>query len=354
MAFHILGPHCREVLGSQVDLKDYDNRETYQPKIKSGTYSHHGWFDLDTVDPDDKIWWQEGIREEGIIIQERLDAFEDSFTTKKWLVKYIPPLFTTEGKPKDGRGRILTLYYMYKAGLTSRWAPCIYYTETDDSTKSQVTDGLKNNFRHDPSFKATRESVVQGCLTLIKTNELALNEVAIRDYLFTDLELQNVFSEDNITKVVNNVLQRGKGGGDPQVRVVVRKQHESCLEKAGHKLTKTKILLCCDSNTYAFRAWCEHILPAIINNRGLVEIILFTNNHVPSEAIKKIKVFDALVKSYHKASYLMVEKTMGCTWDDDRKIPQYKILGVIPQIYGRHDTHYDTHRLVPLSDFDND
>ena len=87
MAFHILGPHCREVLGSQVDLKDYDNRETYQPKIKSGTYRHHGWFDLATVAPDDKIWWQEGIREEGIIIQERLDAFEDSFTTKKWLVK---------------------------------------------------------------------------------------------------------------------------------------------------------------------------------------------------------------------------------------------------------------------------
>ena len=350
MVLPIVGDRCRTVLGKEIDLTVYDNLETKPPEIKSGSFQHVGWFDLDTIDPNDNIWYQDGIREEGTYTKEREETFENSYETKGWLTKYIPPMFTLCGKPKDGRGRILSLWELYKKGLTGRWAPSYFYIETDDSHKATVTDGLTNNLRHDPAFKATMESVVIGCLLLIKEKELALNEVAVRDYLFKELKIQEHFSESNITKIVNSVLRRGIGGGDPLVRVEVRYKHEAFCDIAGYKLDKKTILLCCDSDTYAFRAWCERILPAITNNSDPVRIILFTNNHVPAEARKKVKKFAANLEYFVDASFLMVAKDLGLPEIPVKNQP-YELLGCIPQVYGAHDGYNKAYRLVPIDKY---
>ena len=81
-------------------LAVYENAETLPPLIKSGSFQHVGWFDLDTIDPNDDIWYQDGIREEGAYTKEREETFENSYETKGWLTKYIPPMFTLCGKPK--------------------------------------------------------------------------------------------------------------------------------------------------------------------------------------------------------------------------------------------------------------
>ena len=350
MVLPIVGDRCRTVLGKEIDLTVYDNLETKPPEIKSGSFQHVGWFDLDTIDPNDNIWYQDGIREEGTYTKEREETFENSYETKGWLTKYIPPMFTLCGKPKDGRGRILSLWELYKRGLTGRWAPSYFYIETDDSKKAEVTDGLTNNLRHDPAFKATMESVIMGCLLLIKQNELALNEVAVRDYLFSDLKIEEHFSEGNITKIVNAILKRGVGGGDPLVRVEVRKKHEAYCEKAGYKLDKKTILLCCDSDTYAFRAWCQYILPAITKNNDPIRIILFTNNHVPAEARKNVKKFKTNVDYFLEASFLMVAKDLGLP-EIPVKTQPYQLLGCVPQIIGKHDGYRKGSRLVPIDSY---
>ena len=347
----VVGPRVHEVLGKQIDLAVYENAETLPPLIKSGKFDHVGWYDLSNVDPDDPIWYQDGIREEGTLTQERLDAFENSFAVNSWLTKYIPPMFTLCGKPKDGRGRILSLWEQWKKGLTGQYAPAYYYTETNDSRRADITDGLTNNLRHDPSFKATMESVVTGCLLLIKENELALNEVAIRNYLFDEVKIEEHFAEGNITKIVNSILKRGVGGGDPLVRVEVRKKHEAFCEKVGYKVdNKTTVLISCDSETYAYRAWCQFILPAIIKNCSPVRIILFTNNHVPAEARKKIKAFVNYVEYFVDASFLMVAKDLGVP-EIPVKTQPYEILGCIPQIIGKHDAYRKGFRLVPVSSY---
>ena len=64
MVLPIVGDHVRTVLGKEIDLNVYNNQETKPPEIKSGVFDHVGWFDLDKVDPDDDIWYQDGIREE--------------------------------------------------------------------------------------------------------------------------------------------------------------------------------------------------------------------------------------------------------------------------------------------------
>ena len=347
----ILGPQKITVFGKEIDLAVYRNKETAPPEIKSGVFSHIGSFDLDTVDPDDEIWYQDGIREEGTFTKERLDAFDNSYDVNGWLAKYIPPMFTLDGIPKDGRGRVLSAREKYKAGLTGRYIPAYFYTETDSSKKASVIDGLDNNLRHDPAFKATMESVVSGSLLLIKEGELEFSEVAIRTFLFTDLKIEKRFSPGNITKIVNAILKRGVGGGDPLVRVEVRGKHEAFCEKAGYKVDgKTTFLLCCDNDTYAYRAWCQHILPAIVKNNNPVKIILFTNNHVPAEARKKVKAFKNFIEYFLDASFLMVAKDLGLP-SIPVKFKPFEIVGCIPQIIGKHDAYRKSYRLVDIDKY---
>ena len=95
MALVIAGPVVRTVLGKDVDLNLYNHEETSPPEILTGTFDHVGWFDLDTVDPDDVIWYQDGIREAETdsFTQLRLDQFTNSYETEGWLTKFIPQWF---------------------------------------------------------------------------------------------------------------------------------------------------------------------------------------------------------------------------------------------------------------------
>ena len=347
----ILGPQKITVFGEEIDLSVYRNKETTPPEIRSGVFSHIGSFDLDTVDPDDDMWYQDGIREEGTFTKQREDAFDNSYDVNGWLTKYIPPMFTLNGIPKDGRGRVLSAWEKYKKGLTGRYLPAYFYTETDASKKAAVIDGLDQNLRHDPAFKATMESVVSGCLVLIKQDELDFNEVAVRNFLFGDLKIEKRFSLGNITKIVDAILKRGVGGGDPLIRVEVRSKHEAFCQRAGYRIDgKTTFLLSCDNDTYAYRAWCQHILPAITNNRSPVRIILFTNNHVPAEARKKVRAFKNFVEYFLEASFLMVSKDLGLPSIPVKSKP-FELLGCIPQIIGKHDAYRKAYKLVDIDQY---
>jgi len=342
----IQGPH--KIPGfngvGEINLEDYLNENVLPPTIKSGTFSHVGILDLSTVDEDDDMWLNVGIREEGNT-EERIETFINKYEVDGFKTSYVPPLLGTDGKPRDGRGRIIAAK---RRG--EKYIPVYYYVITDDSEKSRVTDGLSENLRHDPSFGATMESVVVGCLYLIKQNELKLTEASVRNYLSTDLYIEKHFASHNITKIVNSVLKRGVGGGDPLVVVKDRKKWESYCEKAGKKIDNKKVfLLSADSDTYAFRAWCQHILPAIVKNDSPVEIVLFTNNHIPSEARKNIKKFATNLEYFLDSSYLMVGKDYGLTFPV-KEIP-YSIVGCIPQVIGKHETYTKGYRFVDIKNY---
>ena len=352
MELPIEGPQVRKVLGKDVDLSRYNTEETKPPEILTGNFSHIGWFDLEEVDPNDEMWYQGGIREAETdnFTQLRFDSFDNSYDTQGWLTKYIPPMFTLEGKPIDGRGRIRVLYEKYKKQETERYVPTYYYVEDNDSVLAEITDGLSNNLRHNPAFKTTIESVITGTCVIIGNGELQLSETPIRDYLHKTLKINKHFNAANITKIVTGVLKRGEGGGDPLVKVLIRKKWESYCERAGFKLDKKTLLLCCDSDTYAYRAWCQHILPAITNNYDPTKIILFTNCHVPAEARKKVKKFQINLEYFVEASFLMVAKDLGLPQIPIKNQP-YELLGCVPQIIGKHDGYEKSYRLVPIKDY---
>ena len=81
----------------------------------------------------------------------------------------------------------------------------------------------------------------------------------IRDYLHDEINIQQRFAAHNITKIVNSVLKRSVAGGAPLVAIKHRKKWEAywCWKVDN----KTVFLLSADSDTYAFRAWCQHSCP---------------------------------------------------------------------------------------------
>ena len=335
----------------EINLEDYITKGIQPPEIRSGRFSHIGVLDLDTVDEDDPEWENVGIREEGNT-EERIETFENSYEVEGFSTDVVPPMIGTNGKPRDGRGRVISAK---RRG--ERFIPVYYYIIEDDSEKSRITDGIENNLRHPASFAATMESVIVACLYLIKKNELSLNEVAVVDYLHNELKIQHRFAKHNITKIVKAILKRGVSGGDPLIVVKDRKKWEAYCQKAGKKVdNKTVFLLSADSDTYAFRAWCQHILPAIVKNDSPIEIILFTNNHIPAEARKNIKKFETNLEYFLNASYLMVEKDYAPDWQfGELKLPvksvPYKILGCIPQVIGKHESYARGYRFVPIANY---
>jgi len=349
----IQGPH--KIPGfngvGEINLEDYLSSNVQPPDIKSGTFSHVGVLDLDTIDENDDKWLNIGIREEGNT-EERNESFMNSYEIRGWRTTYVPPILSIDGQPRDGRGRIISAK---RRG--ERYIPVYYYVIEDDSEKSRVTDGLTENLRHDPAFRATRESVIVGCLYLIRKGEMRLTKTEILDYLHRELHIEKIFSNDNVTKILNAVLSRGEGGGDPLVLVKTRRQWEAFCEKVGKKIDNKKVFLfSADNLTYVQRAWCQHILPAIVKNDAPIEIILFTGNHIPKDARENIKSFQTSMEYFLDSSYLMVEKDYAPGWTmGELKLPvksvPYKILGCVPQVIGKHDSYYKGNRFVKIEDY---
>ena len=334
-----------------INLEDYITKNVFPPKIKGGTFSHIGVLDLKEVDENDDKWLNVGIREDGNT-EERIQCFENGFEVEGFKTKDSPPLIGTNGDPRDGRGRIIAAK---RRG--ERYIPVFYYVIPDDYLKSKITDGLTENLRHDPSFGATMESVTLGCLLLIKQGEMSLSEVEIRKYLHDDLNIQGHFASHNITKIVTSILRRGVGGGDPLVLVQDAKKWKEWCKKAGVVVDGKKVvLLSADNETYPWRAWCQHILPAIVKNDQPIEIIPYSNKHIPAEARKNIQAFKKELQFCLESSYLMVEKDYAPTWSMGnlerpvKNVP-YICYRTLPQIIGKHDSAKKGYRFIEIDNY---
>lgn len=329
-----------------INLEDYITKKIMPPKIKGGEFSHVGVFDLDTIEEDDDRLLNIGIREEGNT-EERIQTFENEFEVTGFVVKDPPPIIGTNGDIRDGRGRIIAAK---RRG--ERYIPAYYYVITDDSFKSRITDGVKENLRHDVAFPAKMETVILSCLILIKKGELNHSEVDVRNYIHAELEVQNKFSAGNITKIVNAVMKRGVGGGDPLVLVQDAKKWKEWCKKAGVNVDGKKVvLLSADNETYPWRAWCQHILPAIVKNDQPIEIIPYSNKHIPSEAKKNIQNFKAELQFILESSYLMVEKDYAPVLNLPVKQVPYFCYRTIPQIIGAHDSARKGYRFIEIDKY---
>lgn len=325
-----------------IDLADF---ECLHPREQNdAVFVGFDWLDLDTVDVDDEDYFNLAIRDEKD--DERVEALQVRFSNVGYLTKYWPPCFGTDNRPRDGRGRI-------KAAKLNgeRWLPIARYHYSDSSLRNYITNGLIAN-DHDPAALPKMENFITSGVTLIREGDLECDSASVSEWLYKEARVQRFFSNRGgvITKVIDSILRRGAEGGEPLTHRQSRKAWvEWCKTHLGVTIGDKNILMCVDNETYAYRAWCEHVLPAIVKCNDPVEIILYTNAYIPEEARKMLKSFSNKLEMYHDISYRMVNNSVPGITIQVPKTRPYIIKGAIPQIYGKHDL--TGRSLVPLSEY---
>ncbi len=323
-----------------ISLKDLQSTPPIQI---GGEFQYVQALDLSEVDEDDPMWLNDGIREEGNT-EDRIEQFENAFEVKGFKTTYVPPIMGTDGKPRDGRGRIIAAKRRGESFI-----PTYVYAYDHDTEMQRISNGLKPNMDHDPSFSANRESIIKAGLHLIKIGELELAEVPVRHWLQHILKVQETFNARNITIIVNAILKRGVGGGEALVRIQDRKKWEKwVLKNLGFKVDNKQVfLLAADNDTYAYRAWCQHILPAIAENESPIKIVLYTNCHLPEAARKNVKKFATNLQFFRDASYTMVGEDYGLPMKP--RTSPYELLGAVPQIIAEHNI--DGWKLIDIDQY---
>ena len=91
-----------------IDLADYEGMEPREQN--DAVFQNIDWLDLDTVDLEDIDYWNLAIRTETPEDRNRrVSSLQVSYNNEGFLTKFWPVCFGTDGKPRDGRGRIESL-----------------------------------------------------------------------------------------------------------------------------------------------------------------------------------------------------------------------------------------------------
>ena len=347
----IVGPH--QIPGFNgvgiIDLNDYLSNSVTPPEMEGYVFQYVTHLELSTVDEDDADWLNDLIRSEGTT-KERIDEFENKFEVNGFKTCYVPPIIDTDGKPVDGRGRVMGAK---KRG--ERYIPIFVYSRVDKTETCRVANGLISNLKHDPATKATREDCAVAALGLIKLGELKNEEADIRYFLMQRVHVEDYFNARNITLIVNDVIKRA-AAGDAVVRVEGREAQLRWLnKKAGIKIDNKKTwLFSVEQDTYAMRAFCQAVLDSVINDKNPAEIILYTNSHLHSDARDNMKKFVEDLDFYISAAYKMVAKDIFA--GNNQMISAFKcsttpyvILGARPQLIGCHDL--ESNKLIPIDQY---
>jgi len=196
-----------------IGVINLDDFKTLEPaKQLNGKFLHFDFLDLYTVDEDDEDYWNLAIRDEKT--DERIEAQQTHFENHGFLTGFWPPIYGTDGRPRDGRGRIIAAK---RNG--ERFIPISVYSYSDDSARNYITNGLKANGEHPPSVSVKTSNVVTSALYLISEGELNCDKSSVEDWLYNELEITKMFSERGgvITKIIDEILATGANGGDPLV-----------------------------------------------------------------------------------------------------------------------------------------
>ena len=344
--------------GPSIDLNVYQDRRL--PTQINGTFSHIGSINLEEVDEDEGVWLNDAIRDDGNTL-ERIEDFENTFELKGFNTSYDPPIMGTDGKPRDGRGRVIG-----GKRRGEKYIPAFFYTYNDTTERCRVSNGVKENLKHDPAYKATREDIIKAALYLISEEQLDYDNVSIDAWL-NEIQIEKTFNSRNIKIIFNDIIKRGKNGGEEAVRTRKdRKDWERwCIKNLSkrvnsqHSNKENTWLVCVDNDTYSFRVYAQSVLESIkrqakANKNAVVktpirpaEFILYTNKKTHQDAVKCVKAFKKGLDQTIRDSYFMVGLDYNLPMTP--QTPKYVILGAIPQLIGKHDVNGD--QLVPIDNY---
>ena len=317
-----------------INLEDY--RNLIPRDQNNATYLHIEWLDLSTVDLTDEEYFNTAIRSEGAEdFRNRVDSISLSYKQNGFSTRYWPPCFGTDGKPRDGRGRITAAIENGE-----RFIPVATYMYDDDSIRNTITNGIIAN-QHDPASRPGMEDFINAGVQLIANSELDNFKAEVTHWLYKEAKVESFVKKEggHITKIINAIMKRGENGGDP---IIKNMDSESChawiTKNLNLKNRKDYILSAVDNVTYINRTWCEGILPLILKSKTPIDIILYTSAKDEQTARTNVKKFVKAIDKHYESSFKMINESInGITLSiPAKKDRSYRFLGALPQIVGKH------------------
>ena len=345
-----------------IDLADYEGMEPREQN--DAVFQNIDWLDLDTVDLEDPDYWNLAIRTETPEERNRrVSSLQVSYNNEGFLTKFWPVCFGTDGKPRDGRGRIESAK---KNG--ERWMPKANYhyekaSEDVGFSRNYITNGLVANY-HLPSEAPKMEDFIQAGVSIIEKGELICTRAEVNTWLYGEAKVEKFFSDGGgvITKIIDAILKRGPAGSSAIKKRTPGGWIEWIKDNVGYVVSNKKglYLLCVDSETYPMRAWCQYVLSAVAKQKVSPSFILYTNANTPEEARKNMHNFVNRLKYFNDTTFRLVNQTphvseIGAVFQTlkfEIRQPEtlpYSIFGAVPQIDGEHDL--TGKNLVPIEEY---
>jgi len=337
----------RRGFGKILDLRDETLKNLPKPKQKHGKFVKFSFLDLSKVKEDDQDYWNVAVRDEQNT-PVRIEAMQQSYVTYGWLYSEFPPCVGTDGRPRDGRTRILAAK---KSG--ERWmiVAIFSYEETNNPVTDYISDSIACQQRP-ASTGVTMNDLVAAGLACIDAGECEPEKSAVENLVYNELEAEKFFSNisGNITKIVNQILSSLDEEGGVGGTTVRRSRDEwiEWLEKAGYP-EGTYILLSVDNPTYAMRAWCQHLLPFFSKKKGKASIILYTNAKTGEKARTLMNTFDEDLGYFYSSSFSMVNRAQSAVEVKVADPAPFVIEGAIPQIMDEHDIN--SRKLIKIDEY---
>lgn len=337
----------RKGFGKILDLRDETLNNLPKPKQKHGTFLKFSFLDLNNVKEDDPDYWNVAVRDEQNT-PVRIEAMQQSYITYGWLYSEFPPCVGTDGRPRDGRTRILAAK---RSG--ERWiiVAIFSYEETIKPVTYYISDSIACQQRP-ASTGVTMNDLVAAGLRCIDAGECEPEKSAVENLVYNELEAEKFFSNisGNITKIINQILNSLDDEGGVGGTTVRRSREEwvEWLEKAGYP-QGTYILLSVDNPTYAMRAWCQHLLPFFSKKKGKASIILYTNAKTGERARHLIGLFAKDLNYFYASSFAMVNRAQSAVEVKVADPAPFVIEGAIPQIMDEHDVN--SRKLIKIDEY---
>tara|TARA_Y100000746_G_C15433631_1_gene419718 strand:+ start:479 stop:1534 length:1056 start_codon:yes stop_codon:yes gene_type:complete len=338
-----------------IDLSDYDSL-TPRDQIDA-KFLHFDFLNLDEVPIDDDCYFNLAIRTETPDeFRKRVDDIRINFETNGFKMTYWPPCFGTDGKPRDGRGRI-------KAAKENgeKWLPIAVYDYRSDSNLNYITNGILAN-DHDPAVRPKLNDFVTAAVTLISINELENDWDVLSDWLYHKVKIERFMKgQHNYTKILNQISDIADNGDSTLVDLRSSDDWKSWIKTNLKWEDRTDYILTAVNNvTYVNRTWCENILPKISKGDTPVNIVLYTKSRTPEVARADVSKFVKAIDKHYATSYKMVNDELGSkmsiTVPEKHERP-YRFVGAVPQFYGKHcgvDSEGNqilANKLISLSDY---
>lgn len=337
----------RKGFGKILDLRDETLNNLPKPKQKHGTFLKFSFLDLNNVKEDDQDYWNVAVRDEQNT-PVRIEAMQQSYITYGWLYSEFPPCVGTDGRPRDGRTRILAAK---RSG--ERWMIVAIFSY--EETSSPVTDYISDSIacqQRPASTGVTMNDLVAAGLRCIDAGECEPEKSAVENLVYNELEAEKFFSNisGNITKIINQILNSLDDEGGVGGTTVRRHRDEwvEWLEKSGYP-QGTYILLSVDNPTYAMRAWCQHLLPFFSKKKGKASIILYTNAKTGERARHLIGLFAKDLNYFYASSFAMVNRAQSAVEVKVADPAPFVIEGAIPQIMDEHDVN--SRKLIKIDEY---